>query len=687
MNYKKTKKNQKQKVTHLISPSLITHKRFNDVISQLKDQTVLSNYDRYLYGYSFLQTQQHLNALITLWPLISKTQTVLWDDCATIADHVFKDESLLSSELLSEEVLHTLFLAAGTLAPQNPMYHTLKQRLFDSLWHQNNYEKLERILKSTKDPKTVFLIENLGKLAFFQAKSKLAGSIPSLIGLVLTGGACLLMQHSIYHADIEEEIHALGHEIKRLLSEIEAKGTQQLAWDMALRESFIDYETGILIEALQNRLHEGETSLDVIPTPSYLITYDGKDGQLSQTFLPWLSKQNHALAELYQAGTQQAVIWVLGGKKLSAIKDILKSVQKNKLHPYLRLAIMLRAESLKKSSLSGLVLVNEFETVETTTSVFKNIALQTAKMITNNTHSTIESHSIWPMLIDFFPVLDDEDLKHSILSSSLAIVHQQYMRRETLNFGALQAIAHQLECADLDQQLTVFADRQKICLALLANIADIKPSKKIITAIKNEPTLRAHLTLIVDSYFFASDKTSFWRLIQHIQSLVENKRINKFISLKDYFECDFNCGCNSCIQTLFKDDIPSIIEKLNLPVIQFPVVSHTKNRRTDVKKSNVSVLSQPDPFMTLGISVMESKSMIMQKMMQLIQQTPDNMAAFRQAQSELFNPTQRFLHHFLRIFNHEHSRPIKLDGSDPSNCLAFSLNDIPLRHELFNAQQ
>lgn len=684
MSYKKIKKVQKQKVTHLISPDLIKNKRFDDVIKQLNDKTELTNQDRYLYGYSLLQTQQHLNALIALWPLASsKKQAILLNDCATIAHHVVNDEDLLSSESLSEDALHTLFLAVRTLDPQNPVCNTLKQRLCTSLWHNSNHEKLECILKSAKGKKSVFLVENLGKLAFFQAGSKLTGGIPAFIGLVLTGGACLIAQHSIYNADIEEEIRALGNEIKLLLSQLKTKGSQKLAWDTALIDNFIDYEADIIVEILQQRVRQDELNLEITPTPSYFITYGATDDRLSQTFLPWLSKQSQ-MVELYQANTQQIVLWVLGGKELPVIKGILKSVQLHQLHPYLRLAIMLRAEYIKTSSLLPLVQIGDFKNRDETTNIFKNIAVQTVKSILNSTSSIIENPIFWKILIDFYPVLNDQKLKQAILSRSLKIFYQQYRPGDTLNLSTMKTIAHQMEHFNLEQQLNVFSERQDTCSQFLLNIEDTKKSKKSITAIKNELGLRMHLALIADSSRFIYEKESFTALFQHLKLLVQNKAINKFILLKELFECDFSYACPPCFQVLFETDISFIIEKLNLPVVQLPNVPDTENQLSSPNTSQSSVLSRSDPFTILGIAFNDSKPVIMQKMMKLIQQSPDKMAIFRQAQSELFHPARRFLHHYLQFINHE-NEPIELDGSAPSYHVTASLNEIPLRHELFNA--
>ena len=194
-----------------------------------------------------------------------------------------------------------------------------------------------------------------------------------------------------------------------------------------------------------------------------------------------------------------------------------------------------------------------------------------------------------------------------------------------------------------------------------------------------------HLALIIDSFFSMTESQYIIPLIQHLQSLVANKRINTFIPLKEFFMCDFDCACGSCIEKLIKNDFPSLIEKFNLSIIKFPELHDINTQPSNSTMPKSSVLAHPDPFTVLGITYTDSKPIIMQKMMGLIQQSPDKMAVFRQAQSEVFNPAKRFLHHYLRSINYEKSRPTQLDEPPLSKIKASSLNDIPFRHDLYNA--
>ena len=315
MRYKKIKKAQKQKSSHSISPDLITGNRFEEIVNILNKKSDLKNQDRYLYGYSLLRTHQRLESLVTLWPLAAKGHTTLQEDCASIAAHVFQDENLLSSMQLSEEALYTLFLAARSLAPQSQVYNTLKQRFFDSLWQKSDYEKLERILKSTKEGFSGILVENLSKLAFFQAEKKLIGDTQAFVSHILTGGACLIARNSIYHSDIADEIQLLANEIKQLFSQLKIKNKKKITWDKSLFEKFVDYEASILTQVLQHGIKNSDSNFDIIPTPSYLMTCDSTTGRVSQKFLPWLACENEELSELYNPDTYHAVFWCLSGEK------------------------------------------------------------------------------------------------------------------------------------------------------------------------------------------------------------------------------------------------------------------------------------------------------------------------------------------------------------------------------------
>ena len=684
MNYRQTTKPQKQKIPHLISLDLIRGKHFKEIVNIVHEQSVLTNRDRYIYGYSLLQLQQNLQALVTLWPLAAKDHIKLQEDCAIIAAHVFKDEHFLATiEGLSEKTLYALFLIAQKLIPQTQVYAALKQHLFDLLWQKHDYEQLERILKASKKEWSGILVENLSKLVFFQPENKLVGNISAFVGCILTGGACLILRNSIYHSDIAEEIRFLANEIKILFSRLEIKNQQKLSWDKALFESFLDYEVDILTQVLQLAVDSRLAGLDIIPTPSYLINYDAATGRLGQNFLPWLAVLNQELCEMYHVNIYHAVIWVLGGDKLSMINNILKLTTKDQFHPYLRLALMLRAANIKKGSLSRLVQISDFENLIEPINLFRNVAIQTVYFIVNKTDQINITAEFWRILFKFYPVLQDPAINNILIKKSIQVLYDEHKDRKNLNLCVIKSIARQTNDHKFEKQIDLLCSRQQDCLQFLLTLNDNKKSKKTIKEIKkNELALHEHLALIADSCFLVAAELSE-EFFQHIKNLVTNKEINKLIRLKDFF--DFNCECPKCKQYLYNHTISYLVEKLNLSVASIPEVHLITNLQHNSKgsPSKLSILSHPDPFTVLDVAIFDSKQTIMQKVMKLIQQNPDKMAIFRQAQSELFNPAQRFLHHYFRYLSYE-DQNIVTEVWPLSHLMNFSLHSISIREELLN---
>jgi hypothetical protein len=688
MRYTKIKKAQKKRSSCSVSPDLIAGNRFEEIVTILTEKSELKNQDRYLYGYSLLRTQRKLESLITLWPL-AKSYPLLQKDCASIAAHVFKDENLLSSVQLSEEDLYILFLVVKNLIPQSQVCNTLKQRFFNFLWQQKNYEKLERVLKSTKEEFSGILIENLSKLAFFQAEKKLIGNIPAFIGHILTGGACLILRNQVYHGDgdqgdIADKICSLAKEIKYRFSQLEIKNNQTLAWDKSLFENFVDYEASILTQVLQLLVKNGVLHLDIIPTPSYLMAHDSATRRVSQHFLPWLASKHEGLFEMYNADTYHAVFWAISGKELSGVNKILKTGHFNKFHPYLRLAIMFRATNIEKSSLKRSVQICDIENLNETISLFKMIAIKTVMAMLNEASKIKLSTAFWQMLSEFYPVLQDPELKNSLITKLIYILHKEYEGLVSLNFGTIKNIAYQMNDDEFKKQVEVLSSRQQACSQFLLNLKDEKKSKYSITRIKNKQTLCAHLTLVADSccLLYAELSVDFFL---HIKSLVENKKINKIVPLGDLIDCDFECDCVRCKMDLYRYKILAIGEKLNLPVVHLPDVHFYSNlQMISETKTFSSVLSQTDPFEILDVSLDDPKQIIMQKVMKLIQQSPGQMAIFRQAQNELFHPTKRFLHHYFRYFAYENNTVEP--KADPLPMPAHSsVHEIPFRHEFLNA--
>jgi len=680
MRYKQPKKVSKQEVSHVVPHDLISGNRFNDIVTLLKGKTELSNRDRYLYGYSLLQIENELEALVALWPLASKNQIQLQEDCASIATHVFKDEQFLMSASLSDEALFTLWTSARHLIPKSHLYNTLKQRLFNSLWEKADYEKLERLIKDSKEDELPgSWVENLSKLAFFQPKSKLSGNPSIFISHILTGGACLIARNPIYRNDIDEAIHSLANELKRLYAQLKTDGKQKLAWATPLFDDFVDYEASIVIKALQLATNHNGKKLEIIPTPSYLITQD-LNGRVSQQFLPWLEVENRPLFDMYQSTVHQAVLWALGGEKLSEIISVLKSSTQNKFHPYLRLAIMLRAESIKKSALNGLVEISEFKGANEEGSLIKQVAIQTIHSLLNEGAQKISS-DIWQLLFKFYPVIQNHEIRNALITLLINKLHKRSQCQDELHLPEFKSLAYQMNEFELEKDLDALITRQHACKTFLATFDDERKSKKIIKTIKTLPSLLEHLTFIADTCLLVSPDESEW-LLWHVEALVQNKKINSFIALNDLFSNHFAYDYFDAEQLYFRNDILDMAKTLNLPVSCLPDLCSYINLQSISKLSihKLGVLSQADPFKTLDVTFNDSKPIIMQKVMKLIQQSPDKMALFRQAQSELFNPGQRFLHHYFHYLSLENS-----GAEQPSLLKPLPLKDIPLRHEILNA--
>ena len=519
-------------------------------------------------------------------------------------------------------------------------------------------------------------MENLSKLMFFQADNKLPSNIAAFIGYVLTGGACLIIRNSIYHNNIADQIRVLANEIKAIFFKLEHKNQPRLAWDKNLFEKFVDYEASILIRVLQLVVGSGVANLDLIPTPSYLITYDITYGRVGQKFLAWLATLNKELLETYQVNTLNAVIWAFSGDKLSTINSILKLAPKNKIHPYLRLAIMLRATNIKKSALNGLVQITDFENLIEPMSLFRDVAIQTAHLIINAEINI--TPEFWQILLEFDPVLQDPEIRNILIKRSIQVLHVEHKNRKNLNLGVIKSIAHQTNDHRFEEQIDALFNRQQECLQFLLTLNDNKGSKQIIKKIKDQPALNSHLTLIVDSCLLVAAGLSK-EFFQHIKTLVTNKAINKLIELEDLF--DFNCECYTCKEYLCNYSIPEVVKKLKLSVAAIPEILPYDVNSEQLSSASFpkgSVLSRPDPFIVLDVTFTDSKQIIMQKVMKLIQQQPEKMAIFRQAQSELFDPAQRFLHHYFRYLSYEDHNI----GSE--ECPFLPLVNFPFRDEFLN---
>lgn len=704
----------KQKITSFIPPELIKNNQFQDVISLVNEKlaiteptelTELSKRDRYLYGYSLLRTHQSVPALATLWPLAVNGPAELQNDCAVIATHVFNDPAFLSTSFLSSltaEMLLPLFFVAQNLMPQHQIYPRLKQHLFDVLWQNGEYEKLERLLKSCKEEFSETFVENISKLIFFQSEKKLPANIPLFIGQVLTGGACLLERNAIYHNDIAEEIALLANELKCLYAQWKLNKEGLAAWDQSLFDYFVDYEASVLVEVLQLVLKDKKCdengSWKVIPAPSYLAYHLTADRYVSPHFLPWLATENEALVNMYSPDVSKAVLWALNGKALSDIRSILKSVDQSKLDPYLRLALVLRAELIQPSSLQGLVDFSEFTTLNKYSGLFKAVVINTISSLKDNVSRSLSTTGYWKIIDQFYPAIRTPESDALLIIDSLAELHRTYedgYRQFRLAYkddfylplDKIKKVAEQTHADALLEHIDLLLAERERCHQFLVSLDDEKNAKKYIKDIKDESALRALLVLIANTCLLLRPEESD-DFFNFLKTLVTHRRINKILPLKTLSIENFKCTCHQCRRQIKKIALPAMLEEFQLPVVHLPeahafIPLQTQIQQTTSQKilPSSSVLVRPDPFKVLTISLTEIKPKIMQKVMQLIQHSPEKMAEFRNAQSELFHPAQRFVHHYLRYLAHEENNDKNENTNDDAvtNTVHFKPQEIPLR--------
>ncbi len=689
MGYKKQKKTLPLKATHLISYDLIKNKRFEDIIALVQGKAEISNRDRYSYGYALLMTQQALASLLLLWPLAKKgpsailNASAIFNDCVAIATHVVNDERLFSSTPLSRETLYTLLQASTHLLPDHPATQIIKQRYFELLWLSQDYEALDHVLKTSSEKFSGFIVENLSKLDFFQPERKLNANTAAFISHVLTGGACLIGRNALYHDEIPNLLPALGQELKLLFSQLTLRNKQTFAFSQVLFDQVVDHEVRVLIDVLKLAVKDKATPFDIIPSPNYLLNYDSNTRRIGETFLPWLATQDKDLVDFYQADACRAIFLSLSAEKSAGLNEIIKLVKKTPLHPLLRFALMLRAECIRPSSLQGLVKIDEFTYKDNMTSnLLKQIVLQIVKSIVHGASSLPFPLSAWLMVVNFYPQLGIPELKHIILIKSIQrLQHNEKMHVNLdldLDLDGLKQLTNQFDGHEIKTAVDSLCDRQAICSRFLEMIETKSKSSKCIAGIKNQLALREHLTLIADSLYLANPEPTP-AFFKHMKDLTRNKKINLLIPLQDHVRANLGCQCIDCQTQFCKHDVPHLIEALNLPVARLPDESVYSTKANEIPA--VSILLQDDPFKTLGVSFTDLKPVIMKKVMLSIQQSPEKMPLFRQAQNELFHLEKRFVHHYLRALAYTtHSTHTASSASELS-----AHHEIPFRQDYYNA--
>jgi len=684
-----------KKKEHLISLDLITNNQFKKILDTTVNQSRLTLRDQYLYGYSLAHSQRHAEALIYLWPLVIKGNTALKEDCQIIAGHIFKDPTRLSSMTLSDDQLYTLFRVAQALFPESEACYLLKKRFYSNLWKKHEYENLETIIKSLKEKTSSVFIENIGKLTFAQAEKKVKGNIPVFIGKILSGATSLILRDSIFHHDIENIIQALSHEIKHSSC---AHALQHSSSSMTLFfNKLLDFESSILINILQCLIKNKDHHFDWIPTPSYFAHCDVKNQEMYQPFLSWMARENKELYELYQPDLYQSVILSLNPENPSPNNSILSPAYQSKLHPYLQLIWILRFAKNHIPPIFDKLLSSETtcHLLKNSTHLFKTIFIESIKCMIDHADKKPLSNTFWPMLTKIYHISNDIDIQKLLKKRLFELIHQNtphennaiYERNMihekdeiSFDFDKMIHFAREINSYDIEQSLIQLQVRQQYCLLFMSTLETKKKSTSVIKKIKTETELRTHLTLIVDSCFFMPDFEDTAIIWEHTKQLISNKRINQFIPLKNILQNELKCFCPHHLEQFVTMTIPSLAIKLQLPTVCLPTDHSSKPDEHEQSSSNVvsypKINLENDPFSILDVSTIDTKSIIMQKTMKLIQLFPEKMSAFRQAQNALFQPAQRFLYQYFYYFSYETNEP------QPINC--FSFNTIFLRHELLD---
>lgn len=269
-------------------------------------------------------------------------------------------------------------------------------------------------------------------------------------------------------------------------------------------------------------------------------------------------------------------------------------------------------------------------------------------------------------------------LEPILIGKLIGALHREYQSFRTVSLDRIKKVSQQTGDHVLKKQLDVLCARQQECLKFLQGFSDQKKSQKAIRSINSLVSIQKHLILLVDCCMLVCDQLPddfFW----HVQRLSASKKINRFIPLQILFSFKFQCACDEC-RLRYKGELQVIVGNLNLAVACLPEIHNNSNLQStnDKATSKNSVLAQMDPFKVLGVSLMDSKETIKCKVMKLMQKSPRKMAAFRLAQSELYNPAQRFVHNYFRYLSYGDFEP----EASPSLSHDLSVEKIPFRHEL-----
>ena len=344
---------------------------------------------------------------------------------------------------------------------------------------------------------------------------------------------------------------------------------------------------------------------------------------------------------------QQIAYWALVGENVDEVLAMLAAIDKRELHPYLRLAVLLRAEAISPGRVKGLLRINELNSFANTENIWQQILVAAVRsVITDN--DFIELCLFYNKLFKYQPKLQAVEFKQILVKQAITELRAStnYFFDEKLE--KLTQVAEAFDMSQLQQRVIAISERKKQCLKLLASIAKKSSSSKIIASINSKAEYRTHLLLIADICVLF-DVINMPALYRHIKLLCENKKLTDFIDVAEVLQEDFDCECYSCKYALYESKIPMLSVVLELPSIKLPEVKEFCGLKQHdyTAISRKPVLSRSNPFELLGVDIQATKKDILQKVMQLSKQYPANMATYREAQSEIFDPAKRFLHHYL----------------------------------------
>lgn len=686
MKYKKKKT---QKKSSRILSDLIIGNRFTEIVKLLGNQKKCAPDEAYLYGYALLRLHKTLDTLVVWWPLALKKGGEIENDCTTIAYSFFEDERKLQRLTATDEQLLTLFYIARTHFDCSNAYRIVRQRLYDRLWSNHDYEKLEKVIKSSKDPFSSPTVENLSKLTYFQMQKKLPNNPLGFASYILTGGSCLLLRNPFYKDDKAQCSQLLSNHIKQHYANYKNTYNMKATCEPELFNAFVDYESDILVEVLQLINKSQTPTAMIVPTPHYLTIYDPDNQKVGTAFLTWLIDQDKALSTIYDPSVYHLTFWAVTGKRLLSANDDaywLDSHHAQQYNPYLKLALTLRSisEGQLTSPKSTSILPDEFTASNSSSAFYRKMAIKTIEnVLTSKVSSQYFTH-IYDYILSIYPFFNDERIADLLIYTQLQKLYRDYESQLTLNFEPLATLATKINHTELQTTIECILQRSKQCDAFLRKLEKRNGSKTLLNQIQSLNELKTHMSLIVDCcylYYGRLDETLFF----HIEKITKNKKLNTLFPLSDTILCDFHCACTNCQHAVYRNEIPDLANKMNISTVRLPEKEHYKkqsdNQEKQQQKLSTLVDQMDNPFEVLDVSIHDDKKTIMKKVMHLMADAPQKMATLRNAQTLIFNPATRFVIEYFHFLAHDDL--ITTSDTQTSNQSAVELKNIPLRKSYY----